>query len=223
MKQLIFCISFIGIAFGSLFNCDAQSLEDYFITGMKSQLQLNQETRSALLNGYRTNKETTLQMKNGSKASILEYKENDYLKIKTSDQGYFSIKRWFINNQTIFGLSWWVCSAQCDGIVKFVKPNSIQQPKQMPKITLADFVNADSLKKDNLTIDDFVNKFEMDLIHYEFTKSDTIWVINNTLEFLDKLRQVKYNKYWKGNAIPFVQKEGEFIRCEITTKPTEKK
>ncbi len=221
MKHLLFLISLIGFTLTTSLHCQAQTLENYFVTGLKSQLQINQETRSALINGYRDKKETTLKMKNGSTACILEYKENDYLKIKTSEQGYFALKRWNIDNQIIFGLSWWVCSAQCDGIMKMVKPNSLQQPKQMPQITLADFANADSLKKDGLTVDDFVKKFEIDFIHYEFSKSDTIWVINNTPEFLDQLRQRKYKKYWKGNALPFIQKNGDFIRGEITTKNLE--
>ena len=216
MRQISFIVMFFF--FLSLAKGQTQSLDDYFIMGLKSQLQLNQETRKALLNGYKTGKGSSLKMQNGGTASVLEYKENNYLKIRTSEEGYFSLKRWVDDKGVMFGLSWWVCGSQCDGYAKLVRPSVLQQTDSLPVIRLSDFFNEDSLKADGLTKEMMSERFEIDFIHYEFSSGDTIWVYNNTHEYLDELRQKKYQKYWKGNALPIIRRKGIYIKGEVINK-----
>ncbi len=218
MKQILYCIQILTLSITASIGCNAQTLEEYFVTGLKSQIQLNQDTRKALLNGYKSGQGSTLQLQNGGSASVLEYAENNYIKIQTSKEGFFSLKRWEIGKDVMFGLSWWVCNNHCDGAIKIVRPNSLQQDTKFSDVSLKDFFNVDSLEKSQMTADEFLQKFEIDFLHHEFTSNDTIWVINNTAEYLDEERQRLYSKYWKGNALPVIQKDGTFIKGEITNK-----
>ena len=168
----------------------SQDLESYFISGMKSQLQINQELRQALITKYRNGEGNSIQTPNGGITSVLEYKENDYLKISPSSDGYFSMKRWVINGVPVFGLSWWVCSPFCDGVVKIAtESNTVTNALIFPQVTISDFANKDSLAAESLTSQDFADKFEVEFIHYEFTASDTIWAINQTEANLDEIQR----------------------------------
>lgn len=188
----------------------AQTLDEFFIDGLKNQIQIGRETRSTLINQYKSGKGGEMTLRNGNTIRLLEYKENNYLKVQTSEHGFFMLKRWSHSNRTIFGLSWWVTSTVSDGHIKFVEPAALEQKVIFPEISAKDFLNNDSLKAYQTSDEEITQHLEAEFIHYEFTEENTILVYDNTLEFLDEVRRQKYSKFWKGTVLPVLYKYGTF-------------
>ncbi len=188
--------------------CGAQTLEEYFVTNMKSQLQIPKSTREALLESVRSGSGNSLQTHSGV-VSVLEYDENNLIKVQTSKVGFFALKRWEADGKPTFGLSWWVCDRFCDGTVKYaVADSSPSVPQGM--LTLSDFCHEDSLSVRGFSKAEFDSQFEIEFIHYEFTRSDTVWAYNQTAEYLDLERRRRWESVWAGNALPLKLMDGQF-------------
>lgn len=214
MKKFIFIISLI-----LSYVCPLQAqltMEQFFVQQLRQQLQINTETRTALLEKYTSGKGNTLTLKGGATVSVLDYEENSYLKIQTSKQGTFTLKRWSSGKGNYFAMCWNICAPLCDAVIKVVREDTTTKPYKyynvpIPEIKITDFVIADSLKEDGLTPEDFANKLEMELINYELPNEEKFVVSNNTPQFLDEQRAKKYKKYWKKNDIIILFVDGEFL------------
>lgn len=214
MKKFIFIISLI-----LSYVCPLQAqltMEQFFVQQLRQQLQINTETRTALLEKYTSGKGNTLTLKGGATVSVLDYEENSYLKIQTSKQGTFTLKRWSSGKGNYFAMCWNICAPLCDAVIKVVREDTATKPYKyynvpIPENKITDFVIADSLKEDGLTPDDFANKLEMELINYQLPNGDKFIVSNNTPQFLDEQRAKKYKKYWKKNDIIILFVDGEFL------------
>lgn len=196
----------------------AQSLDEFFIERLSSQIQIGKETRTLLLSKHKSGKGSEVTLPNGNTVRILEYKENNYLKIQTSEIGFFALKRWIVNDHAVFGLSWWVCSSACDGHIKFVDTSTLDKGPTFPTITISDFMDKDTLVFHHIQAEDICKSIEAEFTHCEFTSSDTIWIYNNTPDILDELRAKRYKTYWKGNAIPVIFRRGEFFPKEAVIR-----
>ena len=190
------------------------SLDEFFVDGISSQIQIGKELRSSLISQYKSGNGGELTMRNGNVVRILEYKENDYMTLQTSEKGFFSLKRWVRGNRTIFGLSWWVSTPVRDGHVKFVDLSTLDNVVKFPVVGVKDFLSDDSLSAQQTTADEFCQQLEAQFLHCEFTESDTIWVYDDTREFLDLLRRRTYGRFWKGNALPVLFGKDDFIKGE---------
>lgn len=214
MKKFIFIISLI-----LSYVCPLQAqltMEQFFVQQLRQQLQINTETRTALLEKYTSGKGNTLTLKGGATVSVLDYEENSYLKIQTSKQGTFTLKRWSSGKGNYFAMCWNICAPLCDAVIKVVREDTATKPYKyynvpIPENKITDFVIADSLKEDGLTPEDFANKLEMELINYQLPNGDKFIVSNNTPQFLDEQRAKKYKKYWKKNDIIILFVDGEFL------------
>lgn len=214
MKKFIFIISLI-----LSYVCPLQAqltMEQFFVQQLRQQLQINTETRTALLEKYTSGKGNTLTLKGGATVSVLDYEENSYLKIQTSKQGTFTLKRWSSGKGNYFAMCWNICAPLCDAVIKVVREDTATKPYKyynvpIPENKITDFVIADSLKEDGLTPEDFANKIEMELINYQLPNGDKFIVSNNTPQFLDEQRAKKYKKYWKKNDIIILFVDGEFL------------
>ncbi len=214
MKKLIFIISLI-----LSYVCPLQAqltMEHFFVQQLKQQLQINTETRAALLEKYTSGKGNALTLKGGATVNILEYEENSYLKVQTSKQGTFTLKRWSCGKGNYFAMCWNICAPLCDAVVKVVREDTTTKPYKyynvpIPEVKITDFVIADSLKEDGLTPEDFSNKLEMELINYELPNGVKFVASNNTPLFLDEQRAKKYKKYWKKNDIIILFVDGELL------------
>ncbi len=214
MKKLIFIISLI-----LSYVCPLQAqltMEQFFVQQLKQQLQINTDTRAALLEKYISGKGNTLTLKGGATVSILDYEKDSYLKIQTSKQGTFTLKKWNSKKGNYFAMCWNICAPLCDAIVKVVREDTTSNPYKyhsvpLPQIKVTDFVIADSLKKDGLKPEEFADKLEMELINYNLPNENKFIVSNNTPLFLDEQRAKKYKKYWKKNDIIILFVDGEFL------------
>lgn len=182
------------------------TLEDFFISKLNSQIPVSAKARMELITQYYKTGAVELKLNSGSVVSILEYDPGMYLKIRTSKAGTFSLKKWDLGADSkvdLFGMVWTVCGAKCDGTLKLAYCDSSSYVSvHYDVMTPSRFANKDSLKSEGLTEKDFNEMFEIEFYDYEFTKGDTVWAFHNTPANLDRIRQKKFEKYWKGNAIP---------------------
>lgn len=194
--------------------CLSQTLEEFFVLGAGEYVQLSKEQRKQLLNNSEKQNNRVQTIYQGE-AKIVEYKKNNILRIKTSEQGNFSIKRWDLGEKGIlFGISCWVCSPVCDGWIKFISPQE-KLSLEFPSTKLAEFTHPDSLKSEGWDDETFEKKIEIPFYHYEFTEGDTIKVINNSPHFLSKERQQSLSKFWKQDEILYLLRDGKLKKIGL--------
>lgn len=204
MRRLVFFL-FLSLC---VFPVSSQkiTLEDFFISKLNSQIPVSAKARMELITQYHKEGKKELKLNNGSVITLLEYEPNKYLKIRTSKSGTFSLKKWDLGanmKEDLFGMVWTVCGTTCDGTLKLAYCDSLRYSSAHYHVmTPARFANLDSLKSEGLSEKEFNEKFEIEFYNYEFTKGDTVWAFHNTPANLDPLRRKRYEKYWKGNAIP---------------------
>lgn len=207
MKRLIALYIALGL---SICLCEAQTLESYMSRMIPSSSQLKVDMINLLLNAYK-------EKGSGSKVvglyrdtcRIIDYAENNYALFQTSQQGYVSAKLWQINDSTqVYGFSSWVCGMMCDGWWRV--QTSGKKAVLFPKIDISDFYDKDSLAAAGMDADSLSSRFEMNFLHCEFSRGDSVHVYCDTERYLEKDRQKQYAKFFKGNRLSLLPIDGEF-------------
>lgn len=223
-SRLLF-IAVVSVCFS--LNCHGQSLDDFFVNKMKSRLSINYDTRKSVIEAWKRGEQSVVlkTVGNENKVTMLKYVEDNMLTVQTSKQGFFSLKKWKNADRTCWGMSWWVCGPACDGMMELITEKEKDDYTayyriSIPEPRLSDFCVADTVRAMGLSLDDFDSKFEIKFIHYEFTETDTVWVVNDTPTFLDEERRSHYAKCWRGNALSMLYKDG---KIETMKNPVVKK
>lgn|GEM_PF-2055946 len=194
----------------SLCLCEAQTLEDYMLRMVPSSTQLKADMLKQLISTYKekggVSKVLGLYR---DTCSLYDYAENNYAFFQTSKQGYVSVKFWQINDSTqVYGFSSWVCGMMCDGWWRV--QTSGKKAVLFPKIDISDFCDKDSLAAAGIDADSLSSRFEMNFLHCEFSKSDSVHVYCDTERYLEKERKRFYSKFFKGNRLSLLPIDGEF-------------
>lgn len=207
MKRII-AIIVSSVLLNSL--CEAQTLEEYMVKMIPSSTQLKSDMISQLLSSYQSNGVPSKVANLYRDTSMLVgYEQGNYALFQLSDQGYVSVKSWRISDTVqVFGFSSWVCGTMCDGWWRFQSVGKKAVP--FPSVDVSDFFDMDSLAADGMTVDSLAGRFEMDFLHCEFSKGDSVHVYCDTERYLEMDRRKIYSKYFKGNRISLLPVDGEF-------------
>ncbi len=203
----------IAIIFGSVLLhglCMAQTLEEYMVKMIPSSTQLKSDMISQLMASYQSgggpSKVANLYR---DSSMLVGYEQDNFALFQLSDQGYVSVKSWRISDSVqVFGFSSWVCGNMCDGWWRFQSTGKKIVP--FPAVDVSDFFDMDSLMADGLTVDSLSGRFEMEFLHCEFSKGDSVHIYCDTERYLEEDRRKIYSKYFKGNRISLLPIDGEF-------------
>lgn len=217
MKKTAFIFYFL--IFSSPFF--AQNIDDFFVFLPDYLSQLSSDQRLELLNEVRNKKGSTVVNNYGGKSKLLAFDPvNNYIKIQTSEQGFFEAKKWILEDSTqLFAMSFWVCSAACDGGISFFKSNYAPvmfDKTQFPNVEISDFFDKDSLAAKEIPENDLKNKFDMFFIRFEFQPAgNDILVINDNKSYMNKEDYEKWKSCLKGNSLLLIWKNGRFEKGEV--------
>jgi hypothetical protein len=217
MKKTAFILYFI--IFSSPFF--AQNIDDFFVFLPDYLGQLSPDQRMELLNKARNKKDSVIINNYGGKSTLLAFDiANNYIKVQTSEQGFFEAKKWMLDDSTpLFAMSFWVCGPACDGGISFFKndyASAAFDNRQFPSVEASDFFDRDSLAAKEISEDDFKNKFDLFFIRFEFQPvGNDILVINDNESYMNKEDYEKWKSCLKGNCLPLVWKNGRFEKGEV--------
>ena len=202
----------------------AQNIDDFFVFLPDYLSQLSSDQRMELLSKARNKKDSVVINNYGGKSKLLAFDlANNYIKVQTSEQGFFEAKKWMLDDSTpLFAMSFWVCSPACDGGISFFKndyASAAFDNGQFPNIEVSDFFNKDSLAAKEISEDDFKNKFDLFFIRFEFQPAgNDILVINDNKSYINKEDYEKWKSCLKGNCLPLIWKDGRFEKGEVYFK-----
>ena len=213
MKKIAFIFLF-SLFFHPFF---AQNIGEFFVFLPDQHLiLLSSDQRLELINEAFIKKDSTVSNIYGGKSKLLIFDtENSHIKVQTSQQGFFEVKKWIVEDSIpLFATNFWVCSPACDGEIRFFKNNYTPLPateNYFPEITFSDFLNKDSLAARELLKDDFKGKFDLFFIHYEFQPDgDDIFVINENEKYMNSEDYEKLKPFLAGNCLRLTWKGGHF-------------
>ena len=215
-KRIIFVFCFIA----SLFPFSAQDIGDFFVSLPESYLsQLSSNQRSELLNRVKNKKDSTIMNNYGGRSRLIAFDdENNYLKVQTSEQGFFEAKRWTLkDSSSLFAMSFWVCGPACDGVISFFKNDysPIMIVKEFPHVKVSDFFNQDALAAGGISESDFKNRFDIFFIRFEFQPDgNDIFAINDNETYMNNEDYERWKPFLKGNCLPLIWKDGYFEKGE---------
>jgi len=217
MKKIIFLFSLL--AFSSPFQ--AEDVSDFFFYLPDSHLsQLNQSQRMELLTNKGKNDSSVIN-NYGGKARLLAFdNKHNYIKIQTSEQGFFEVKKWTLkDSSSLFAMSVWVCSPACDGGISFFKNNYTPlmfDKNQFPSVEISDFFNRDSLSAKGISEEDFKKRFDIFFLRFEFQPTgNNILAINDNRNYMNKNDYDKLKPFLKGDCLPLIWKDGRFEKGEV--------
>ncbi|MDR1730272.1 MAG: DUF3256 family protein [Prevotellaceae bacterium] len=217
MKKIFFLFSL----FAFVFPLPAQNISDFFFYLPNDYLsQLNQAQRMELLTNQ--DKSDSVVINNyGGKARLLTLdNERNYIKIQTSEQGFFEAKKWTLkDSSSLFAMSFWVCSPACDGGISFFKNNYTPlmfDKNQFPSVEISDFFDRDSLAAKEISEADFKNRFDIFFVRFELQpNSCDILVINDNRTYMNQEDYQKLKPFLKGDCLTLIWKEGRFEKGKV--------
>jgi hypothetical protein len=217
MKKIIFLLLFSVLPL----TIHANDIQEFFTSLPESYLsQLSHDQRIELLQKVRNGKDSSIVNNYGGTSRLLTIdKQNIFLEIQLSDQGFMQAKKWDMkDSSSLYALSYWVCSPACDGTISFFKSDYAPTPltkKDFPEIKIQDFINLDAVSADKLTIADIENKFDIFFIRFEFEENgNNIIVINDNKQYMNKADYEKLKPYLKGDRLTLRWNNGKFVKGE---------
>ncbi len=217
MKKIIF-LFFFCFLLSSLW---AQNINDFFFYLPDNYLsQLSRAQRMDLLTSH-DRKDSSIVNNYGGKAHLLVLdSEHNYIKIKTSGQGFFQAKKWIMSDDTpLFATSFWVCSPVCDGGISFFKndySSLIPDQNRFPNVDISDFFNRDSLAARGISEEEFKNRFDIFFVRFELQQTnENILVINDNRSYMNKEDYEKLKPFLKGDCLTLIWKGNRFEKGEV--------
>lgn len=222
MKKIVFNLFLLFNTF-FLFS---QSIEQAFINIPEQYFpQLSKNKRTELLFRFHVLKLDTITNNFKGISTILDVdNKNYYLKMKPTETSFFEEKIWVKKDSTkIIGFNHIVCGPICDSHVAFFNQNyeriDEKENDLFPEITIADFIDKEKIKKDELELKNIINKHDIFFTSIYFPKTgNDIFLETNIDEYLPEEIYKELKPYLLGNKMELEWEDGLFKKGEIKWK-----
>jgi hypothetical protein len=192
----------------------AQSLIEKAFMNMPDEyyMSLSKDMRKEMLLNYlRDSISVQKNVFKGSSKIIKLDTTNSYIQIKNSDVATVEIKL-LRKNDSIFyvAVNFTTCGSVCDSHIGFFGVNwQLLKSPLLPKITIADFLDLDKIKKDGKNADTVGSQFDLIFIQNSFINNENdIEVTLNTERYMDSDNWKRLKNYLKGTKLKYSWKNG---------------